>query len=93
MKYQKIINLLDDTAKFRTRNLVEIIDESQATNNVSNQIKFKTSMIGSNLCDYSDVYIHVKETITVSNIAAQGAAPNNRNKKVIFKNCAPVKVK
>ena len=90
MKYQKIINLLDDTAKFRTRNLVEIIDESQATNNVSNQIKFKTSMIGSNLCDYSDVYIHVKETITVSNIAAQGAAPNNRNKKLIFKNCAPV---
>ena len=79
MKYQKIINLLDDRAKFRTRNVVEINDESQATNNVNNQIKFKTSMIGSNLCDYSDVYIHVKETITVSNVAAEGEAPSNRN--------------
>ena len=79
MKYQKIINLLDDRAKFGTRNVVEINDESQATNNVNNQIKFKTSMIGSNLCDYSDVYIHVKETITVSNVAAEGEAPSNRN--------------
>ena len=46
-------------------------------------------MIRSNLCDYSDPYIHVKGTITVTNTSAQGAAPNNRNKKVIFKSCAP----
>ena len=57
--------------------------------NVSNQIKSKTSVIRSNLCDYSDAYLHVKWTITAPNPAAQGAAPNNRNKKVIFKNCAP----
>ena len=57
--------------------------------NVSNQIKSKTSVIRSNLCDYSDTYLHVKWTITAPNPAAQGAAPNNRNKKVIFKNCAP----
>ena len=57
--------------------------------NVSNQIKSKTSVIRSNLCDYSDAYLHVKWTITTPNPAAQGAAPNNRNKKVIFKNCAP----
>ena len=56
--------------------------------NASNQIKFKTSMIRSNLCDYSNAYTHVKGTITVPHISAQGAAPNNRN-KVIFKNCAP----
>ena len=43
----------------------------------------------SSLCDYSDGYILVKGTITVNNTAAQGAAANNTNKKVIFKNCAP----
>ena len=50
--------------------------------------KFKTSMIRSNLCDYSDAYIHVKGTITVPNTTA-GAAVNNTNKKVIFNNCVP----
>ena len=69
MEYQKTINLLDDTtkqpSKFRTRNWVEINDESQGMYNVSNQIKFKTSMIRSNLCDYGDAYINVKGTITV----------------------------
>ena len=45
-------------------------------------------MIRSYLCDYSDVYILVKGTITVPNMAAAGAAVNNNNKKVIFKNCA-----
>ena len=62
MEYQKLINLLDTTlnqpTKFRTRNLVEINDGSQAAYNVkvnnSNNIKFKTSMIRSNLLDYSD---------------------------------------
>ena len=55
--------------------------------NIGSQIKFKTSIIRSSLCDYSDSYILVKGTITVPN---RGTAedPNNRNKKVIFKNCA-----
>ena len=59
-------------------------------NNDNNNIKFKTSMIRSSLCDHSDAYIHVKGTITVPNTAADGAAVNNANKKVMFKNCAPV---
>ena len=46
-------------------------------------------MLRSSLCDYSDVYILVKGNITVNNTAAAGAAANNTNKKVIFKNCAP----
>ena len=46
-------------------------------------------MIRSNICDYSDAYILVKGTITVPNTAAEDAAVNNTNKKVIFKNCAP----
>ena len=47
-------------------------------------------MISSNLCDYSDAYIHVKVTIIIPNTAAAAAPVNNTNKKVIFKNWAPV---
>ena len=46
-------------------------------------------MLKSSLCDYSDAYIFVKGSISVNNTAAEGAAVNNTNKKVIFKNCAP----
>ena len=76
MKNQKIVNLLDDTtnqpSKFRTRNWVEINDESKGKYDNSN-IRFKISMIGSNLCDYSDAYLLFKGTKTVSNTAAAGA--------------------
>ena len=48
-------------------------------------MKFKTSMLRSSLCDYSDAYILVSATITISNIAA---AANNR-KNIIIKNCTP----
>ena len=54
-----------------------------------NKIKFKTSMLRSSWCDYSDAYIVVKGNVTVNNTAGAGAAANNTNKKVIFKNCAP----
>ena len=51
MEYQKVINLLDDilnqSFKFRTRNLIEINDASWETCNVSNQVKIKISMIRS----------------------------------------------
>ena len=46
-------------------------------------------MLRSSLCDYSYEYILVKGNISVNNTAAEGAAANNTNKKVIFKNCAP----
>ena len=94
MEYQKIANLIDDNtldqpSKFRTRNWIEINDESRGVYNVNSQIKFKTTMLKSSLCDYSDAYILVKGTISVNSTAAQGAAAYNTNKKVIFKNCAP----
>ena len=57
-------------------------------NHKERMIKFKTSMIRSNLCDYSDSYIRIKATITVANTEARDAAVNNTSKKVIFKNCA-----
>ena len=46
-------------------------------------------MLKSSLCDYSDAYILVRGSISGNNTAADGAAANNTNKKVIFKNCAP----
>ena len=58
MEYQKIANLIDDgsnqPSKFRTKNWVEINDESRGTYNVNSQIKFKTTMPKPNLCDYTD---------------------------------------
>ena len=93
MEYQKIANLIDDASnqppKFRTKNWVEINDESRGTYNFNSQTKFKTAMLKSSLCDYSDADILVKAIITVNNTAVADADANNTNKKVIFKNCAP----
>ena len=93
MKNQKIANLLNDgsnkPSKFRTRNWIEINDEASGTYSHNKQIKFKTSMPRSSLCDYSDAYILVKGNTTVNNTAGAGATANNTNKKLVFKNCAP----
>ena len=93
MEYQKIANLLNDgsskPSKFKTRNWVEINDEVRGTYSPNKQIKFKTSMLRSSLCGYSDAYILVNGNITVDNTADDGADANNDNKKVIFKNCVP----
>ena len=55
--------------------------------NTSSQIRFKTSMLRTSLCDYRHAYVLVKGTITVAKNAAAGADTKNTNKKVIFKNC------
>ena len=95
MESQKIANLIDDASnqpfKFRIRNWVEINDESRGAYNVNSQIKFKTAMLKSSLCDYSDAYILVKGTITIHERGADVAArqADERNKGVSFKNCAP----
>ena len=95
MEFQKIINLLNntqnETSKLKTRNWVETNNESRGTYNVSNQIKFKTSMIRSSSCDYSDAYILVSGTITITRAGTDDAAKraDEKNKGVIFKNYAP----
>ena len=71
MEYQKIANLIDrksssESSKFKTKNWVEVNDESRGTYNVNSQIKFKTTMLKSSLCDYSDAYILVKGKIRSS---------------------------
>ena len=94
MEYQKISNLLNDESnkpsKFRTRNWIEINDESRGTY-TSNDIKFKTTMLRSSLCDYADAYILVKGAITVTDAKDDDATKrlDERNKDVVFKNCAP----
>ena len=74
MEYQKIPNLLDiasnQPSKFRTKNWVEINDESRGiyTSN-SNRIKFKTAILRSNSSDYADTYILVNGRITTTGAA------------------------
>ena len=95
MKYQKIANLIDDASnqhsKFRTENWVEINDESRGIFNVNSQIKFKTTMLKSSLCDYSDAYIFVKGKITITGAGDDAAdrKTDERDKRVAFKKCAP----
>ena len=93
MEYQKIANLLDNASnkpsKFRTRNWVEINDDIRDAYSPNKRIRFKTAMLRSSLCDYSDGYILVKGNMSVKNNSGAGAAANNIGKKLIFNNCAP----
>ena len=94
MEYQKIANLLDNEInqpfKFRTRNWVEIDDESRETD-IGNGIRFKSTMLRSNLCDYADAYILVNGRITITGAGDDAAArqADKIHKGVTFKNCAP----
>ena len=103
MEYQKIANLLesksDNLSKFRTKNWVEINDESRG-NYANSDIRFKTTMLRSNLCDYANSYILLKGAITITGNAGPPAGKteaqllaarqqHERNKGVTFKNCAP----
>ena len=90
MEFQKITNFLDitsdnkDLPKFVTKKWIEVYDQSEGNYNVNKEIRIKTSMLRSDLCDYSDAYIVVKGTITVTNLDN-----GKRNKSVTFKNKTP----
>ena len=68
------------SSKFRTKNWVEINDDIRGEYSPNKQIRFKTAMLRSSLCDYSDAYILVKGNILVNNTATEGAVANNANK-------------
>ena len=95
MEYQNIINLLDNTpnwlSKCRTKNWIEINYQSRAAYNVNSDIRFKTAMLKFSLCEYSDAYILVKGRIIITGAWADAVArqADERDKEVIFKNCAP----
>ena len=91
MEYQKIINLLDTTSdkvpRFIIKKWIKVYDQSGYAKDrfkPNKRIRFKTSMLQSDLCDYSDAYIFVKGTITITD-----SNDANYNKKLAFKNNAP----
>ena len=98
MEHNKINNLLlsednesKQLSKFVTREYVEVNSLSNAYNE-NKSIRFKTPMLRSNLCDYSDAYILVKGTITVAAPGVNDNADNirdKRNRPLILKNNAP----
>ena len=87
MKFQKIVNFLNtaptdkNLPKFDTKKWIKVYDQSERNSNPNKEIRIKTSMLRSNLCDYSNAYIVVKGTITVT-------SPGNakRNKAVLKNN-------
>ena len=89
MEFNKTNNLLgpahDKVPRFITKNWIEVQSQSGNTYNTSKPIRFKTSMLRSDLCNYSDAYVWVKGTITVTD-------PNNNanfDRRLTFKNNAP----
>ena len=73
MEYQNITNFLGTTIneipRFITQKWVEVHDQSGRADDrykPNKQIRFKTSMLRSDLCDYSDAYAVLKGTITVT---------------------------
>ena len=73
MEYQKITILVctkpDEVPRFVTKKWIEVHDQSGNAEDrykPSKQIRFKTSMLRSDLCDFSDAYIVVKGTITLT---------------------------
>ena len=71
MEFQKIVNFLDTTSddkdlpRFVTKKWIEVYDQSEKNYNPNKEIRIKTSMLRSDLCDFSDAYVVVKGTITV----------------------------
>ena len=89
MEFQKIVNFLNTNSdenlpRFVTKKWIEVYDQSGGNYNVNKEIRIKTLMLRSDLCDYSDAHIVVKGTIMV-------VRPNNakKNKAAIFKNNTP----
>ena len=93
MEYDKINNLLDseseNLSKFVTRQYVKVNSLSNMYNE-NKSIRFKTPMLRSDLCVYSDAYKLVKGTITVNGVV--NGVENEiarRNRQLILKNNAP----
>ena len=92
MEYQKITNLLgttsDEVPRFIIKEWVEVHDQSGSPKDrfkPSKQIRFKTSVLRSDLCDFSDAYIVVHGTITVNENDKAG----RKNRLLAFKNNSP----
>ena len=91
MEFQKIMNLLDITSdekklpRYVTKKWIEVYDQSEKNYNANKEIRIKTPMLRSDLCDFSNAYIVVKGDITVEG----NANANKHNKNLAFKNNDP----
>ena len=71
MEFQKITSFLDttpdnkDLPRFVTKKWIEVYDQSEKNYNPNKEIRIKTSMLRSDLCDFSDSYIVVEGNIIV----------------------------
>ena len=72
MEFQKSVNFLDTTSddkdlpRFVTKKWVEVYDQSGENYNFNKEIRIKTSMLISDLCDFTGAYVVVRGTITVT---------------------------
>ena len=89
MEFQKIVNLLNTTSyykdlpRFVTKKWIEVYGQTGRNNyKINKEIRIKTPMLRSGLCDFSETCIVVKGDITVTE-------PDNTKKGVAFKNNAP----
>ena len=90
-KANRTNEMSEKLSKFVTREYVRVNSLSN-TYNENKSIRFKTPMLRSNLCNYSDVHILVKGTITVTTPGANNGANNirdKRNRPLILKNNVP----
>ena len=98
MEFQRIVNFLDtasdenserfplkDLPRFATKKWIEVYHQSEKNYSPNKEIRMKTSMLRSDLSDYSDTYIVVEGGITLE--GDNGA--NKQNKNLAFKNNAP----
>ena len=74
-----------DLPRFVTKKWNEIYDQSGGNYNVNKEIRIKTSMLRSDLCDYSDAYIVMKGNVTLEG----DNDANKRIKNLAFNNNAP----
>ena len=95
MEYQKNTNFLgttlDEVPRFITKKWVEVHDQSGSADDrykPNKQISFKTSMLRSDLCYFSDAYIVVKGDITLTKTHRKGII-DIRNRFLASKNKAP----
>ena len=87
MEQHKISKFLNDStvSKFVTKEWIEVNDLSSDQYSVNKKKRFKTSMLRSDSCDYSDAYIVVKGKISVTDTDNA----NRRNEKLVSKNNVP----
>ena len=91
MEFQNIAHFHDtscddqDLPRFVTKKWIEVYDQSEKNYSPNKEIRIKTSMLRSDLCNFSDAYMVVEGDITFEG----DNDANKKNKDLAFKNNAP----